>query len=79
MELKQQAVLSEERLKQVQGLEDEHHDLKVQLKVLMVSRVFRKIFGANYIVFSQRYVQCFCLHLLYMYTDYLGRISESPY
>ena len=56
MELKQQAVLSEEHLKQVQGLEDEHHDLKVQLKALMVSRVFRKICGANYIVFSQRYV-----------------------
>ena len=37
MELKQQAVLSEERLKQVQGLEGEHQDLKIQLKALMVS------------------------------------------
>ena len=53
MELKQQAVLSAEHLKQVQGLEDEHHDLKVQLKALMVSRVFRKILDAT-IKFSHR-------------------------
>ena len=42
MKFKQQAVLSEERLKQVPGLEGEHHDLKIQLKMLTVSRVFRK-------------------------------------
>ena len=57
MEFKQQAVLSEERLKQVQGLEGEHQDLKIQLKTLTVSRVFRKDLDATmYVVFSQRYV-----------------------
>ena len=53
MEFKQQAVLSEERLKQVQGLEDEHQDLKLQLKTLTVSKVFRCIY---IYVFSQRCV-----------------------
>ena len=36
MEFKPQAMLLEERLVQVQGLEDEHHDLKLQLKTLTV-------------------------------------------
>ena len=56
MEFKQQAVLSEERLKQMQGLEGEHQDLNIQLKTLTVSRVIRNIINATtYIGFSQRY------------------------
>ena len=47
MEFKQQAVLLEERLKQVQDLEGEQWDLKVQLKTLTVSRVFRNILDAT--------------------------------
>ena len=47
MKFKQQAVLSEERLKQVQGLEGEQWDLKIQLKTLTVSRVFREILDAT--------------------------------
>ena len=38
MEFKQQAMLSEEHLGQVQGLEDEHCDLKLQLKKLTVRK-----------------------------------------
>ena len=63
MKFKQQAVLSEERLKQVEGLEGEQWDLKIQLKTLTVSRVFREILDA---VFLTEVCIMFCLHLLYV-------------
>ena len=39
-------------MKQMQGLEGEHQDLKMQLKTLMVSRVFGTILNATMYSFS---------------------------
>lgn len=73
MELKHQAALSEEHLGQVQGLKDEHHDLKLQLKKLTVRKHFAG--SCKLYTLSSEVMYGYIFQSL----GIIGQLSKAPY
>ena len=73
MELKHQAALSEEHLGQVQGVKDEHHDLKLQLKKLTVRK--RLQVHANCTLCHQEVMYGYIFQSL----GIIGQLSKAPH